>query len=313
MRKVTRYLAFGYKINSQIEFNELPFLVGDRKYPELDILLVDLKNELSNFKNNGEVEFQINKDKVSFLVPKIALFSIDSANIIKVYILNEQRMDVVKLFTLGTCIGILLLQRNILPLHGSAIEIHGNAYAFIGHSGAGKSTLASAFIQKGYKLISDDVIPVTVDSSNQPVVIPAYPQQKLWKESLEEFQIDSTQFKPLFERETKFVIPVTDHFSTKEIPLVGVFELTKTSENDAVEITSISKLQSLRTLYFHTYRNFLLNDMRLIEWHFKFTANILEKIFVNKISRPISRFTTDELVLQILKSVTKEEKEVANT
>ena len=37
--------------------------------------------------------------------------------------------------------GALLMQRKILPLHGSAIAIDGKAYAFVGDSGAGKSTL----------------------------------------------------------------------------------------------------------------------------------------------------------------------------
>ena len=56
--------------------------------------------------------------------------------------------------------GAILMQRKILPLHGSAIAIDGKAYAIVGDSGAGKSTLASAFLKRGYQLLSDDVITV---------------------------------------------------------------------------------------------------------------------------------------------------------
>ena len=81
--------------------------------------------------------------------------------------------------------GTILMQRKMLPLHGSAIEIDGKVYAIVGDSGAGKSTLASAFLKQGYKLVSDDVIAVSLSQENSiPYVTPAYPQQKLWQESL---------------------------------------------------------------------------------------------------------------------------------
>ena len=55
------------------------------------------------------------------------------------------RRTAVRLYLLGTCMGALLFQRKLLPLHGSAVVINGKAYAFVGDSGAGKSTLAAAF------------------------------------------------------------------------------------------------------------------------------------------------------------------------
>lgn len=41
----------------------------------------------------------------------------------------------VRLFILGTCMAVIMMQRGILPLHGSAVVIDGWAYAFVGHSG----------------------------------------------------------------------------------------------------------------------------------------------------------------------------------
>lgn len=99
------------------------------------------------------------------------------------------------------------MQQQTLPLHGSAIAINGRAYAIVGNSGAGKSTLASAFIQKGYKLISDDVIPVTFSDERIPMVQPTYPQQKLWEESLNEFGLNARKYQPLFEREKNIQCP----------------------------------------------------------------------------------------------------------
>ena len=87
--------------------------------------------------------------------------------------------------------GAICTQRKNLPLHGSAVVMNGKAYAFVGESGAGKSTLASAFLSKDYRLLSDDVIPVTLSPDHIPYITPAYPQQKLWLESLNELGLES--------------------------------------------------------------------------------------------------------------------------
>ena len=63
----------------------------------------------------------------------------------------------VRLFLLGSVMGLLLHQRGDLPLHANAIEIDGKALAFAGPSGSGKSTLAGAFHDRGYRVIADDV------------------------------------------------------------------------------------------------------------------------------------------------------------
>jgi hypothetical protein len=203
--------------------------------------------------------------------------------------------------------GAILMQRKILPLHGSAIAIDGKAYAIVGDSGAGKSTLASALLKRGFQLISDDVIPVTLNEENIPIVTPAYPQQKLWIESLNEFGMESTQYRPIINRETKYAIPVLQQFASVPLPLAGLFELVKT-ESDQVELNPIQSLHQLHTLYYHTYRNFFIAPSGLMEWHFNTTAKICEHIDLYQLSRPISRFTAHELTNSILKTLQKEEK-----
>ena len=124
-------------------------------------------------------------DEVMFNVPNIANFYIKDGKKIIVSPLDEIDEDVLRLYILGTCMGTILMQRKILPLHGSAIEIDGKVYAIVGDSGAGKSTLASAFLKQGYKLVSDDVIAVSVSEENPiPYVTPPIHNKSFGRKAL---------------------------------------------------------------------------------------------------------------------------------
>ena len=131
--------------------------------PDVEIIIEETDFYKVDLESNPYQHFVIN-DEVMFNVPNIANFYIKDGNKIVVSPLGEIDEDVIRLYILGTCMGTILMQRKILPLHGSAIEIDGKVYAIVGDSGAGKSTLASAFLKQGYKLVSDDVIAVSLFS-----------------------------------------------------------------------------------------------------------------------------------------------------
>ena len=199
--------------------------------------------------------------------------------------------------------GALLMQRKILPLHGSAIEIDGKAYAILGDCGAGKSTLAKAFINRGYKLLTDDVIAVTFSDKQELFAMPSYPQQKLWKESLNNFQLESNQFKPLIDRATKFAVPAANtQFINENLPLAGMYELF-ISENEEMSITQVTNMDRFHTVYNQTFRNFFLEESGLMEWHFKTSAKLVSKVPIYKIERPSTIFTAYDLTELILSTI----------
>jgi hypothetical protein len=240
-----------------------------------------------------------------FKVHDIAIFLIEDGSRITVSPLNEYKEDVIRLYLLGSCMGAILMQRGILPLHGSAVAINGKAYAIVGESGAGKSTLASAFLQKGYQLLTDDVIGISFTKENLPLVIPSYPQQKLWQESIDEFGIDNSQFRPIYQRETKFAVPIKNHFSSNPLPLAGVFELDFT-ESEEIELKQIEGLTRFQTLFIHTYRNLLIQNLGLTDWHFINSGKIINQISMYHLRRPKNKFTANELVSIIENCIKKE-------
>lgn len=300
------YKAFGFTLLSELTLPELPKIAPYRNQIDIYICLGELSKKWSEL-SEPESFFVVRKQLIMFQIPSVAIFSIEDGKKIVVSPIGDTTEEQLRLYILGTCMGAILLQRQILPLHGSAIAINGKAYAIVGDSGAGKSTLASAFLQNGYQLLSDDVIPVTLSNENIPIVTPAYPQQKLWQESLHAFGLSSENLCPIVERESKFAVPVTEQFVECQLPLSGIIELVKT-ENEQISFTPIANIKRLYTLFYHTYRNFLLAPSGQLEWHFAFTAKLAQNIEMFQICRPNSQFTAHELTSLILTTILKEEK-----
>lgn len=299
------YRAFGLNIISEFELSEL--IINNNENEHIDVIInkADLSERWSQLAKADDM-YVISKNLFMFHIKDTAIFCVQDGGIITVSPVIGADEAKIRLFVLGTCMGTLLMQRKVLPLHGSAIAIDGKAYAFVGHSGAGKSTLASAFIGKDFQLLSDDVIAVTFSPDDIPMVMPAYPQQKLWQESLTGFGMETSRYQSIYDRETKYLVPVTDHFVTKPLPLAGVFELTKTDGSDT-EIVPMKGLARLHALYCHTFRSSLLERFELMDWHFKTSISISDRIQMYQLRRPITGFTAPQLVSLILNTLNKEE------
>lgn len=295
------YKAFGFTIKSEYPLPELEPLTIHPTSPDITINNGSLEEKWAAVSEPNHY-FHIEENVCMFEIPNTVIFQVKNGNEIIVSAVEGAEEDHIRLYLLGTCMGAILMQRKILPLHGSAVAINGKAFAIVGDSGAGKSTTASALLQRGYELISDDVIPVTFTMDNIPVVTPAYPQQKLWQESLNQFGIESKNLRPIIDRETKFAIPVSSQFATETLPLAGVFELVKT-DDETTTFAPILGLNRLHTLFLHTYRNFFLSRAGLMEWHFQTTAKMANKMNFYRIQRSTSEFTANEITNFIINSI----------
>jgi len=114
-------------------------------------------------------------------VPAVAAFLIRNGN--EIIVQPEPGIDEasVRVFLLGSAMGVLMFQRQHLVLHGNAVQVGDGCLVCVGPSGAGKSTLAAALMQRGHKLLADDVVPVNA----QCEALPGFPRIKLWQDSAE--------------------------------------------------------------------------------------------------------------------------------
>ncbi|WP_236343659.1 HPr kinase/phosphorylase [Paenibacillus plantiphilus] len=302
-RKKMIYRAFGLRVLSEFPLPEL--VQVDDCEGQADVVIE--RADLSGLWNGLEVHHQFFavKDKgIIHHIPDTAILCIQEGKRILVSPMAGAEENKIRLYLLGTCMGTILMQRGILPLHGSAVAINGKAYAFVGNSGAGKSTLAAALLSKGYSLLSDDVIAVSQGADGIPIVTPSYPQQKLWQASIEQLGLGSHEYKPIYEEINKYAIPVRAEFCSDPIPLGGVFELVRTEEGE-VHVEEVQSLQRFPLIHAHTYRNFLIPLLECEQWHFSSSASTLSRIDVYQLRRPLQGFTAYELVELIERIVNK--------
>ncbi|MBO7744936.1 aldolase [Paenibacillus sp. MWE-103] len=293
-----RYRAFGLAIASGIDLPEL--LADADPAGEADVVIrrEDLtarwreRAEADDYYAFGDGEFMLR-------IEGTGIYRVRDGREITVSPEEGATETAIRLYLLGTCMGALLFQRQLLPLHGSAVVIGGRAYAFVGDSGAGKSTLAAALLQRGYPLLTDDVVAVTLTRDRVPYVIPAYPQQKLWQESIDRLGMQDGRYVPLYA--TKFAIPVAQRFCSDPVPLAGVFELVKT-DGDRAELRRLRGLERLPTVRYHTYRQFLISRLGLDHRHFSTSVSVVDRIAMYQLRRPESGFSADELVALVLEA-----------
>ena len=117
----------------------------------------------------------------------------------------------------------------------------------------------------------------------------------------------SSNYRPLYGRETKFSVPVLDGFLHQSVPLAGVIELLPVDKKEIL-IHPIRGLDRLHTLYKHTYRNLFLKPLEMMDWHFRCSVQLSNQLAIYQLQRPISRFTAPDLVRMITDLAGKGEK-----
>lgn len=298
------YQAFGLTIWSEIPLPELT-AVELTSISEVDVYIeFGYLEHIADEWNIADRNFQYRDAALLFEIPDLALFEVSYGRKITISPKYGVNMARIRLYLLGTCMGAILMQRRTLPLHGSAVMIGQSAYAFLGDSGAGKSTLSAALANQGYPLLSDDVVAVHYSKgSSEPIVSPAYPQQKLNAYSMDMLQMESAGYEIIMD-EFKYAVPRRDQFYVDDVPLAGVFELLPTTENN-ITVEPIYALSGIHLLQAHTYRLALIKRMSMLQWHFSSVTQLAGVLPMNRISRPVDGRTVHNVVDAVLQTVNK--------
>ena len=190
--------------------------------------------------------------------------------------------------------GALLMQRQLLLLHGNAIKIGQQCISFIGDSGAGKSTVSGAFLKQGYCILADDICAI----NNSGEVLPSFPQIKLWEDSAKHLMICTDALKKIRPGINKFAVPLKQQFYDKTIPLKTVYLLEKNNQKE-ISMTTIKGVDKVPILKHHVYRKIYLNNQERQRLCLKQCMQLASTIELVRIIRPIDGFQLDDLLHKI--------------
>ena len=304
------YEAYGLRWLSQIPMPELQSapLDAETEQGAVDVRIetFDLTGLWKSW-DVGDDNFVARDGCLFFRIEDTGLFLMEQGQRIVVSPISEADPKKVRLFILGTCMSVIMMQRGILPLHGSAVVIDQRAYAFVGHSGAGKSTLSAALASRGYPLLTDDVVALTWDAGGRAIVSPGYPQQKLWQPSLDGFGMEQQNYATVHAEITKYAIPVQHYFHERAVPLAGIYELVPRPDHGSgsVHLEEVIGLERLHVLCSHTFRGGLVTRQGLAQWLFETVSKLSASVEISRISRTGQDFTAFEMVERIINHIRK--------
>lgn len=278
-----RYTIFGLTVDSQLECPELIPGPADAT-PDFRIVQYEIPEHLNGATQRTRYG-QYAPGIFQLQIDDVARYRVENGQIIRVDPAPRAAEGDVRLYLLGTCLGALIYQRGLLPLHVSAVEVDGQAFAFCGESGAGKSTLVAALHRRGFPLLTDDV-GVAVPGEDGVLLYPGMPRIKLWSDALLHFGMaDDPGLIRDLARTEKFHVAVKYAFQQSALPLRCIYNLESTYDG-LTTIEQESGHSAIQIILENTYRPHLPHYMGLATKHLMQCGLVAKKTNVLRFLRP---------------------------
>jgi HPr Serine kinase C-terminal domain len=249
---------------------------------------VDWSPSPGGIQREEEMRFEITSDEAFFSWPQLGKFRVRDGKEIVIDPNQGVEERMLRLPLLGTILAVLLHQRGHLVLHASAVAIDGEAVVFVGNKGRGKSTMAATLYRRGHELIADDVVALAFENG-RPIVVPGYPQFKLYPEAVAASLGDDHKYLPeLAEGYEKLGRRIGDRFARQPLPLNSIYVL---GLGPIATITSIDPQTALlgliRNSYMARFGKQLLTGVEASS-HLRQCTRLVRQVPVLRLERPNS-------------------------
>jgi hypothetical protein len=198
---------------------------------------------------------------------------------------------VLRAYVLGAAMAFVLRQRGALVLHASCVARGDTAIAFLGGSGWGKSTLASAFHRQGYRLITDDVMAIALETPT-PQVIPSFPEVKLLPDAMAAIGCGTDEIR-LHSLSHKQIQQLEHRFALGPVPLKHLFVL-QAGEFNHIQPLPCSK--AFPELIQHSRATKILSDPSFQLQHFHQCSRLAKEVPMAYLQRPRSLDQLPQLI-----------------
>jgi hypothetical protein len=274
---VFSYWAYGLRIDADIACPELRPAPPNCDEADVSIHLLPALSEIQDI--SEAIYYQIRPGLFRLTVKDVGLYRVEEGKRLFIEPLKGVPIDRLRLFLLGSCMGALLYQRGLFPLHGSAVETPWGAMIFVGAQGAGKSTLAAEFHRCGFRLLSDDVCAVQA-RDNTLEVLPALTQIRLCDDAYHRL---GTPANAGFNVD-KFVLPLGKGYCPHPVLLRAIHVLEEQNE-ETPRFHPLCGLDRIRRLLGNLYRSQYLIGQKTQSDLFRLAGQIAQKAEVVSVFR----------------------------
>jgi hypothetical protein len=295
------YLAYGLGIHSSIPLPE--FIAAEQV--NADVVIHEGKTGRPIPETDAEGMYFRMDDEEAFLFWKdVCGYLVKGGREIIFEPLPGVEESIIRLPLVGTVLSAAVQQRGILALHASAVEIDGQAIAFLGHRGAGKSTMAAALYGRGHALLTDDSVALDMSRPGSPLVLPSFPQLKLFPEAAAASLGDDPETLPRlvsgFEKRAR---RTTERFSSEPLPLKCMYVLRPGTE---LEIEPLQPQEAISVVIGQSYAARIFKHSLkggAASAHFLQCAALANQVPLYWLRRPRSLAALDELAQLIEEQV----------
>jgi hypothetical protein len=182
----------------------------------------------------------------------------------------------------GPGLALLLRQRGLFTLHASSVVIQGTGVAFVGNTGWGKSTLAHAFRERGYPLVTDDLLAIDLHEG-KALIVPGFPMIRLWPDSVAVLGKASAQFSKIDAETEKLVHYLSEGFHDEITPLKSIYILGK---GEQLAIKKLATQEAFINVIAHSWGTMNLTERHFLEMQMSQCALLVDQVPVFRLERP---------------------------
>ena len=209
---------------------------------------------------------------------------------------NSKVIEEIRKYILGSALGLLLFQRNIIALHGSSIVINNNAIIISGNIGAGKTSTTLSLVNKGYSFLTDDVASVIKDINGTYNVHHCIPYQKLCFNTIESLGYDKNKLIQIDKIKNKYYSPEIINFTKEPKKLKSLFYLTTSNNLTTVSCSEVFGVEKFKLILSNIFRKELIPNELIKGNYIKEVLNLSKNISVYKITRPKNGNSVEKIV-----------------
>jgi hypothetical protein len=277
-----RYKAFGLIFESDIELPEFEPVLGFST-PSVFVKIGKSNPDILYTVHFADVSYVKSDHYFKMMIEDVGTFEVRDGAYIIIEPVQDRDIESARIYIYGTCASVILMQRQILCLHGSGVLIDNQAVLFLGESGMGKSTTARYFAQNGYKFIGDDTLPILTGDDGNIKIQSSFPQYKLWQESLDLLdEDDSASLTRIQKKINKYSMIKPDDFLEGQFPIHTCFVLDW-GKDVAHPIVQLNTVESFAYFKQNIYRQHLLVSKAEQRLYFNVISNLAQSVTLYRI------------------------------